>query len=624
MRQPSPGKPSRLKRSRRGGIFVGLLVCVVLAGLTGWLGYSIWYGGEKSITPEDLIVEKVTRGPFDQVVLEQGEIESSANTEIVCEVEMRGSSGTPIVWAIDEGEGVEKGDKLVELDSSQLEIELKEDRLEVAAAESNVITAEAALEQAKIAKQEYIEGMYETEKITLESQLAVAEQDMRKAQLKLESSLRLASKGLIKDLQVQADRFALVNAQNQKASIEQQLEVLKNLTLQKFLVQYDSDIEAAQATLEAMRSELYEEQQEMEDRQRQIEKCVMYAPTDGVVVHANEYSRRGGNAEFVVEPGALVREQQPIIRLPNPEKMQVKCKVNESQVTLIEVGMPARIQIDALPGLKLRGRVTKVNRYAEPGGWMSSAVKEYATLVKIVDPPDSIRTGMTAATQIFVQRLPDALQVPLQAVYEHGGEMYSLVQTGPESFETRGVTIGSTNEAMAHIEAGLVEGEKVVLNCRQHLQLMDLPEVELDDNSDLDELGQDRSDGQGRGSARGGAESGGSESGKDRDKRKRGSDAPPAGRSTDRGDASEGGSGGEKVSSNRTAGQNASADTASRDETAVGDDPASDDDSTAESDVASRGNSASEVGSEAGDSAVGGGTPRGEAGDAAGKDGVRS
>jgi hypothetical protein len=307
--------------------------------------------------------------------------------------------------------------------------------------------------------------------------------------------------------------------------------------------------------------------------------------------------------------------------------MQVKCKVNESQVTLIDVGMPARIQIDALPGLKLRGRVTKVNRYAEPGSWMSSAVKEYATLVKIIDPPDSIRTGMTAATQIFVERLPNALQIPIQAVYEHGGEMYSLVQTGPESFETRQVTIGSTNEAMAHIEAGLEEGEKVVLNCRQHLQLMDLPEVELDDNSDLDELERERSDGDGRRSGGGGSERDGRNRGEGQDEgnRKRGGDGPPAGRSTDRGDASDEGSRGEKVSSsNGTAVDKAAVDAVSRDKTAVGDDPVSDDDATAESEVARRGDPASEVGSEAGDSAVGAGARSGEASDAARQGGVRS
>lgn len=482
---------SHLRAPRRhGGMVIGLLVALMLAGITGWLGYTYWFGSGSRVSPEELITAQVSRGPFDHIVLEQGEIESSANIEVVCEVESRGAGGTQILWVIDEGARVKEGDKLVELDSSQLETELKEDRLQVLAAESNVATAQAALEQAKIAKQEYIKGVYKTEEKRILSELAIAEQELTKAQLALQSSERLVAKGLLENLQLDADRFAVINARNQVESAEQQLDVLKNLTLKKMLVQYDSDIEAAAATLSAMKSELLEEQTEMEEREQQIEKCVMYAPADGVVVHANQYSRRGGNAEFVVEPGATVRERQAIIQLPDPTKMQIKCKVNESQITLIRPGMPAKISIDALPDLQLKGTVTKVNRYAEPGSWMTSSIKEYATTVQIVDPPEVIRTGMTAAVEIFVEQLPNAMQVPIQALYEYGGDMYTLVQTGPETFETRIIDVGATNDTMAAIDGGLEEGEVVVLNLRQHLNLLDLPELEPEDNTDLIEEGE--------------------------------------------------------------------------------------------------------------------------------------
>ena len=86
---------------------------------------------------------------------------------------------------------------------------------------------------------------------------------------------------------------------------------------------------------------------------------MLYAPAAGVVVHANKFSSRGGNAEFVVEPGATVRERQTIIRLPDPSQMQVECKINESRITLIREGMAAKISVDAIPGMKLKGRVHK-------------------------------------------------------------------------------------------------------------------------------------------------------------------------------------------------------------------------------------------------------------------------
>ncbi|MGB7346342.1 MAG: efflux RND transporter periplasmic adaptor subunit, partial [Pirellulaceae bacterium] len=434
---------------RHGGLMGGLLVAVVLVSILGWLAYTFIFKDDGGVSQDSLITQKVSRGAFDHVVLEQGEIESSSNTEVICEVRSRSGGSVSILWVADEGTKVDKGDKLVELDSSQLVTQVKEDKIQVTMASANVTTAKAKLEQAKIAREEYLEGIYKTEEKAIQSEMAIAEQELRKAELALGSSQRLVAKGLVKSLQLDADKFAVANAQNQLEGAKGRLKVLQNLTRKKMLVQYDSDIEAAAAQLSAYESEMQEEELELAETEAQIKKCVMNAPSAGVVVHANQYSSRGGNAEFVVEAGATVRERQAIIRLPDPSQMQIKCKINESRITLIKEGMPVKIAVDAIPGMKLQGRVKKVNRYAEPGSFFSSNIKEYATIVEIVNPPESIRTGMTAEAQIFVEQLEDAVQIPIQGLYEHGDKMYSLVQTGPQSFETRLVKIGATNDTMA-------------------------------------------------------------------------------------------------------------------------------------------------------------------------------
>jgi len=479
----------RHRKSRRAGLLVGLLVCMVLVGAAGAIAYRFYLDQQADIDASQLITQLASRGPFDHIVAEQGEIESSSKTEIVCEVKSRGTGGVSILWAIDEGTHVQPGDKLVELDASELEQRLKEKRIKVITAEAKVATAEAVREQAKISRQEYLEGVFVTEEKAIKSEQAIAEQDLRKAQLALASSVRLVAKGLIKKLQTEADRFALSRAQNKLDADTNRLRVLNELTLKKMLVQFDSDIDAAVASLSATRSELLEEETELQEIEDQISKCVMLAPSAGVVVHANKYSSRGGSSEFVVEAGSTVRERQTIIFLPDPSKMQVKCKVNESRITLIKEGMPARITVDAIPGLKLTGLVTKVNRYAEPGSWMNSSTKEYATYIEIIDPPEEIRTGMTSDVHIFVEQLDNTVQIPIQGLYEHGDEMYSLRQTGPSEFETVKVTMRATNDTMASIDDGINENDRIVLNLRQHLLLMDLPDVQQEDNTELRKLG---------------------------------------------------------------------------------------------------------------------------------------
>ncbi len=478
-------------RRRVGGIVGGLLVCLILAGVVVAIGYKFIYDGKEGVAEGELITAVASQAPFDHIVLEQGEIESSSNTEVICEVKSRGYTGVPILWVIDEGTRVKAGDKLVELDSSTIELELKEDRIEVISAEANVASAKALVQQAEIAREEYLEGVYMTAEADIQKEIGVAEQELRQAQLLVESAERLVARGVQKKLQLEAEQFKVANAENTLAAARSRLRVLQELTKKKMLVQFDSDIDSAKAKLSAFESELLEERQELADVEMQLEKCVMYAPSDGIVVHANRYSSRGGNAEFVVEAGASVRERQAIIRLPDPNQMQVKVKVNESRITLIQEGMPVKIAVDAIPGLELKGRVTKVNRYAEPGSFFSSSIKEYATFIEIIEPPEEIRTGMTAEVQIFVEQLDDALQIPIQGLYEHGGSMYCLAQRSATKFETLAVKIGATNDTMANIVEGVEEGDKLVLNLRSHLSLMDLPDISQEDNSEMRKLRKD-------------------------------------------------------------------------------------------------------------------------------------
>lgn len=457
----------------------GLIIsAAVFTGLC-FVGYQVWQRSRANIGKPDLIVETVSRGPFDHIVLEQGELESSSNVDVLCQVRARtGGAGTPILWVIDEGTTVKAGEKLVELDSSAWKTALREKRIVVIGAESTVAAAEAAVEQAKIARQEYLEGLFETEERAIQSEMAIAEQELRKAQLALQSSERLVARGLIKSLQLEADQFAVANSRNQLQAAENRLRVLQNLTRQKMLVEFDSAIDSAEAARAAALGSLEEEQTDLKDIESQIELCTIYAPADGIVIHANTTSGRGGGgSEVVIEPGSIIRERQTIIRLPDPRKMQVRAKVNESRITLIESGMPVKIRVDAVNNMELLGRVIKVNRYAEPGSWFSTSIKEYATIIEIVKPPESIRTGMTAEVQIFVKQLPNATQVPIQAIYEHGGQTYSLVRKGDNEFETRKVAIGATNDKNATILEGVSADETVVLNLRQNLSLLNLPNV---------------------------------------------------------------------------------------------------------------------------------------------------
>ncbi len=478
---------TRQKGLARSGRIWPFVVVMLLIPIIG--GY-VWYrskGAELfgSGNDETPMTQEVFEGEFDHIVLEQGDIESSSNNEVKCQVKGRGSTGTPIISVLAEGTMVKKGDVICVLDSSALDVDNKSQRITVSVAESTVISSNAAVKQAEISRQEYLEGTYLTERKAILSEVAVAQQAVRTSELSLASAERLAAKGTLKSLQIEAEQFAVQNARNTLDAAQGRLRVLDELTKAKMLVQFDSNIETANAKLRSDKSTLEEESGKLAEIQEQIQACTITAPADGQVVHSNRFSSRGGSAEFVVEPGAMVREQQTIVLLPDPSKMQVRAKVNESRVTLIREQMPVRVKVGAVSD-ELMGTVVKVNKYAEPGNWMGSSVKEYAAFIQIIDPPPVIRTGMTAEVRIFVEQLPKALQIPVFAVYETEGHHLVLKQVGPDKWKTVEVQIGATNEKFVTINEGLAKGDLVVLNPRSHLNKMEIPDFpEVENREEL-------------------------------------------------------------------------------------------------------------------------------------------
>lgn len=472
-------------RSRKASAKLILLAVLSLA-VAGGAGFVWWKVTEQrrlENSGANMVLHQVESGPFDHIVLEQGEIESSSNNEVKCEVKGRGGSGTPILNVIAEGTFVKKGDKLCQLDSSALEQDAKNQRIVVSTAESTVISSEALVSKAAIAKQEYLEGTYQTERKAILSEIALAQQGLRKSELSLQSAERLAAKGTLKALQIESEEFAVQNAKSTLESAEARLMVLDKLTKEKMLVQLNSDIETAAAKLSSDQNTFSEEKDKLEEIRNQIKACTIYAPADGQVVFANKFGGRGGG-DFIVEPGALVREQQTIFLLPDPSKMQVKAKVNESRITLIREGMPVKINVGAAAN-ELLGRVTKVNKYAEPGNWFGTSAKEYAVFVQILNPPEEIRTGMTAETRIFVEQLPDVLQLPVHAVYESKKHHFVLIKDGDE-WKTNEITLGATNEKFVTVKEGVNKDDVVVLDPRNHLDKMQIPEIaEVDDREKL-------------------------------------------------------------------------------------------------------------------------------------------
>lgn len=448
----------RSSKSNRGIIKATLAVGLLVGG--SLVAGTFFFGGSRGETtsPAGMLTFEVIRGEFVSSITESGDVESSINEEIRCRVRERG--GTAIVKIVPEGTMVKKDDFLIQLDDSSLQDELVEQKIRVATDTASVIQAQSDLDTAMQTLEEFESGVYGQELSTYQAEQAFAQENLRRAKDYQRYSENLALKGYVTKAQLEADRFAVVKAQKELDLAESKLTVFEKHTRERMLKELNAEIEKQKANLEAAQFTKELSMLRLDYYQKQVNSCKILAPSDGQVVYANEIER-GDNA-IIIEEGVNVREGQLLIRLPDPTKMQVTTKVNDSKINSVAKGQSAIIRLDTAPETPIRGIVSKVAAFPEPRRW-SQAPIEYEVFVEVSEKHEMVRPGLRAKVEIFVEKISNVLQAPVSAVINQNDSYYVLVQNDND-LELRPIDIGPNNESVVVVKGGLNPGERVLLD----------------------------------------------------------------------------------------------------------------------------------------------------------------
>lgn len=133
--------------------------------------------------------------------------------------------------------------------------------------------------------------------------------------------------------------------------------------------------------------------------------------------------------------------------------------INQADVTRMTVDQKVQIEVEAVPGLKLWGRVARI----PPQATIKNGAKGFATRIVVKnDPSSGVRPGMTANLTIPLQSAENVLALPLAAVFTDKGDRFAYVKQG-EKFERVPIHIGVTDYDFAEVTSGLSGGETVSL-----------------------------------------------------------------------------------------------------------------------------------------------------------------
>ena len=172
------------------------------------------------------------------------------------------------------------------------------------------------------------------------------------------------------------------------------------------------------------------------------------APFDGTITQA--FPKVGDQ----VSAGTLA------YRVDDLSQLFVDLEISEVDINRVKIGQQAELTFDAIPGVTYTGEVTEVATVGVDSG---SGV-DFTVTLKIIDPDDQVRPGMTAAVNVIVNQIEDVLILPSRAVRLENNQRIVYVFKN-NSLEKVKIKIGASSDTNVEVLSGnLNEGDQIVLN----------------------------------------------------------------------------------------------------------------------------------------------------------------
>lgn len=462
--------------------------------LAGLAAFFLLRGGKK--TDEAIPTFTIAEGPLTIGITSNGSIQSK--DKVILKSELEGNN--TVIWVVEEGINVKAGDLLLEFDSAALvdkrneqeitastaqgNLTIAEEKLEFTKGdcEANLLTAEVNLELAKIAKEKYELGDLPQTEREYNSNIVLADEELKRAAEKLEWSQRLAQEGFLTRTELQADQLALRQKEIALETAKTKMNVLTNYTQRQQRATNESDLRKAtralartqwqnKSLIRQAETEIFQRTRERDratnrlaELNYQISKSKIYAPTNGVTLFASTVQiarRRWWEKPLAV--GVTAVERQELIYIPLDEGMIVELMVPEASLNKIAEGMEANIKVDAFPDRIFHGKLTKIGILPDgQSAQLNPDLKMYKCELECTFENAAIRPGMSCDVELVKHAYDNVLYCPLQCVTRIDGVPYVYVQD-KNDWVPRKVEIGLDNNRMIHILGGVKKGEVVMM-----------------------------------------------------------------------------------------------------------------------------------------------------------------
>jgi HlyD family secretion protein len=371
----------------------------------------------------DVPTAAVTKGEFVDYLQVRGEIRPAKSIVLAAPMQ---AGELQIVKLAKNGSVVKPGDVLVEFDGTSLRQRMQEKQSELKQADAEIAQVQA------------------------QQQITLQQDDTAVMRAKYEldrAKLDLGKRDLVSKLEYEQAKLAVADADQKVREAQQKA---------------TSDRTGAEADVTAKRRKRDKAQFDLERAQQGLTALVITAPSAGVVNVMPNYRNGGmfgGEVEFREGDRAWAGAQ--VLELPDLSSIHLEARLDESDRGRLKVGQAAIVKIEAVAGKDFAASVDLISVLAKVDfskGWPPPKNFDLGLVLKEPDP--KIRPGMSATARIGIERVPDVLIAPSEAVFQRDGRPVVYRLNG-SMFDEQHIEVARRGREQVAIASGVAPGDKL-------------------------------------------------------------------------------------------------------------------------------------------------------------------
>lgn len=222
----------------------------------------------------------------------------------------------------------------------------------------------------------------------------------------------------------------------------------------------NSDRAAAKASIQGKVETSRKAAFDVQRAESALSKMTLKAPAAGMVSLVSVWHPEGP-APF--KPGDRAWPGAPLAELPDADSLRISAHVDETERGRLAPNQSVTVHLDAIPDRQFNGRIEDISALATEdfsAGWPIPRDFDVRIILDGTDP--RLKPGMTAQVTVIVDRVRDAVAIPVQASFQKEGDTLAYVWNGSR-FRSQPIEISRRSGDRVLVAKGLQPGDRIAL-----------------------------------------------------------------------------------------------------------------------------------------------------------------